>query len=279
MTDMEIPIREYSAPGAGVREMGPGTRPRGTSRRAYIAAALVLAGAVIVAGFARSSTGGSQPATSNVVGSAAGLQSDYVKVVNQVGPSVVEIQTSQGLGSGIVFDSNGDIVTNAHVTAGATAFTVTLPDGRELSATLVGASTADDLAVVHVAASGLQPATFADSSKLVVGDIVLAVGNPLGLQSTVTEGIVSALGRSVPESNTVTLPNVIQTSAAINPGNSGGALVDLNGSVVGIPTLAASDPQMGGAAVGIGFAIPSSVVSNIANQLITYGKVVNAQPA
>jgi S1-C subfamily serine protease len=140
-------------------------------------------------------------------------------------------------------------------------------------------STADDLAVVHVPATGLQPATFADSSKLVVGDIVLAVGNPLGLQSTVTEGIVSALGRSVPESATVTLPNVIQTSAAINPGNSGGALVDLNGSVVGIPTLALSDPQMGGAAVGIGFAIPSSVVSNIANQLITYGKVVNAQPA
>jgi S1-C subfamily serine protease len=120
----------------------------------------------------------------------------------------------------------------------------------------------------------LKPATFGDSSKLVVGDIVLAVGSPLGLQGSVTEGIVSALGRDVPESTTVILKNVIQTSAEINPGNSGGALVDLAGEVVGIPTLAALDPQLGNsAAAGIGFAIPSNDVVAVARQLIAHGRV------
>ena len=112
-----------------------------------------------------------------------------------------------------------------------------------------------------------------------VGDIVLALGNPLGLQSSVTEGIVSALGRTVSEENGVALPNTIQTSAPINPGNSGGALVDLSGSVIGIPTLAASDPQLGGAATGIGFAISSNMVTDIANQLIATGKVQDSHRA
>jgi S1-C subfamily serine protease len=109
--------------------------------------------------------------------------------------------------------------------------------------------------------------------------MVLAIGNPLGLRSSVTNGIVSAVGRTVPEPNNVVLPNVIQTSAAINPGNSGGALVDLQGKVVGIPTLAAADPQLGGAAPGIGFAIPSSLVTNIAGQIITHGHVINSHRA
>jgi S1-C subfamily serine protease len=133
--------------------------------------------------------------------------------------------------------------------------------------------------VLHIDASGLQPASFADSSRLQVGDVTLAIGNPLGLQSSVTEGIVSALGRTVNEDNGVALPNVIQTSAAINPGNSGGALVDLEGQVVGIPTLAATDPEMGGAAAGIGFAIPSNTVRDIAGQLISQGKVTNSHRA
>jgi putative serine protease PepD len=208
---------------------------------------------------------------------AGALQSDFVDVVARISPSVVVIQTASGLGSGIVFDANGHIVTNNHVVAGSTNFTVTLADGRKLKGTLVGTYPAGDLAVIHVTGANLQPATFGDSSKLVVGDIVLAVGNPLGLQSSVTQGIVSALGRSVPESARVRLPNVIQTSAEINPGNSGGALVDLAGDVVGIPTLAALDPQFGDtAAAGIGFAIPSNVAVDVAGQLIAHGRVVTA---
>ncbi|MHB8959079.1 MAG: S1C family serine protease [Candidatus Limnocylindrales bacterium] len=223
-----------------------------------------------------SSTAPTSPATA---GQALALQQDFVSVVKQVNPSVVVIETASGLGSGIVFDSKGDIVTNAHVTAGSRTFKVTLADGRTLDGTLVGSFLGDDIAVIHVNATGLIPATFANSSTLAVGDIVLAIGNPLGLQSSVTEGIVSAIGRTVSEGNGAALPNTIQTSAAINPGNSGGALVDLAGQVVGIPTLAASDPQLGGAAVGIGFAISSNMVTDVANQLITSGKVTNSHRA
>ena len=112
-----------------------------------------------------------------------------------------------------------------------------------------------------------RPATFANSAQVKVGDLVLALGNLLGLRSSVTEGIVSAVGRSVPETDTVTLSSVIQTSAAINPGNSGGALVDLSGQVIGIPTLAAIDPEMGAEAPGIGFAIDSNTVREVATRL------------
>jgi putative serine protease PepD len=132
----------------------------------------------------------------------------------------------------------------------------------------------NDLAVIHLDDATPKPAAFANSSKLQVGDIVLAIGNPLGLRSSVTEGVVSSLGRTVSEGQGVVIPSAIQTSAAINPGNSGGALVDLAGTVVGIPTLAALDPQLGGAqAPGIGFAIPSNTVRTIADQLIATGHV------
>jgi S1-C subfamily serine protease len=215
-----------------------------------------------------------------VAPSALALQQQFVKVVKQVGPSVVLIQTSQGLGSGIVYDANGNVVTNDHVVQGASGFQVTLADGKQYPARLVGSFAADDLAVLHIDAGGLHPAGFADSSQLQVGDVALAIGNPLGLQSSVTEGIVSALGRTVNEENGVALPNVIQTSAPINPGNSGGALVDLQGRVIGVPTLAATDPQLGGgAAAGIGFAIPSNIVRDVAAQLISQGKVTNSHRA
>ena len=128
-------------------------------------------------------------------------------------------------------------------------------------------------------AAGLRPAVFANSSQLRVGDIAMAIGNPLGLSSSVTQGIVSALGRSSSEGSGVTLPNTIQTSAPINPGNSGGALADIQGRVIGVPTLAASDPQLGGAAAGIGFAIPSNTVKDIGGQIVKYGKVVNSHRA
>jgi putative serine protease PepD len=209
----------------------------------------------------------------------SGLEAQYTQIVKQVLPSVVQIETDQGLGSGIVFDGAGDIVTNYHVVAGASSYRVTLSDGRGFGASLVGTFQGDDLAVVRISAGSLHPAAFADSSKIQVGDIVLAIGNPLGLRSSVTDGIVSAFRSGVPEGNGVTLPAVIQTSAAINPGNSGGALVDLDGQVIGIPTLAATDPELGGTAAGIGFAIASNTVVDIANQLIQTGHVTNTHRA
>ena len=127
------------------------------------------------------------------------------------------------MGSDIVFDAKGDVVTNNHVVNKAGGFQVALANARQYRARLVDSFPADDLAVLHIDAGGLHPAVFADSSRLQVGDVALAIGNPLGLQSSVTEGIDSALGRTVNEDNGVALPDVIQTSAAINPGNSGGA--------------------------------------------------------
>jgi putative serine protease PepD len=210
--------------------------------------------------------------------SASAVQADFVNVVNQVRPSVVEITTSAGLGSGVVFDDKGDIVTNAHVVGTAQQFQVTFFDGQTVAATLVGTYPPDDLAVIKVnRAKGVNKLVLDDSSKLQVGDIVMAIGNPLGLASSVTEGIVSFAGRTVSEGNGVVLPDTIQTSAAINPGNSGGALVDLQGRLVGIPTLAAVDPELGGSAAGgIGFAIPSNTVRLVANQLVSQGKVVDS---
>jgi len=214
-------------------------------------------------------------------GAAGSLQSAYINVVNKLRPSVVEIDTGKALGSGIIFDNKGDIVTNDHVVSGAHSFTVTRFDGKTSSASLVGEYPPDDLAMIKVKdTTNLTPATFADSSKLQVGDITVAIGNPLGLQSSVTTGIVSAVGRTVSEGNGVTLPQTVQTSAAINPGNSGGALADLDGAVIGIPTLAAIEPTQqnlgGGAAPGIGFAIPSNTVKMIGDQLASQGKVTQS---
>jgi putative serine protease PepD len=243
---------------------------------------VMLVGALVLAGCTATAASSSSAAAGglDVKPSALALQQQFVQVVKQVGPSVVLIQTDQGLGSGIVFDANGNVVTNNHVVDNAGAFQVTLANGRQYGARLVGSFPADDLAVLHIDAGRLHPAPFADSSRLQVGDVALAIGNPLGLQSSVTEGIVSALGRTVNEDNGVALPNVIQTSAAINPGNSGGALVNLEGQVIGIPTLAATDPQLGGsAAPGIGFAIPSNTVRDVATQLIGQGKVTNSHRA
>jgi S1-C subfamily serine protease len=206
----------------------------------------------------------------------ADFQEQLVRVVDSVSPAVVQIQTAAGLGSGVVYDGKGNIITNAHVVGNFKTFKITLANGT-YDGTLVGSFPANDLAVVKVKGTTPRPATFADSAKLEVGDFALAIGNPLGLRSSVTEGIVSSLGRTVSEGNGIALPSAIQTSAAINPGNSGGALVDLQGRVIGIPTLAALDPQLGGAqAPGIGFAIPSNVAKRIADQLISKGHVVKS---
>jgi S1-C subfamily serine protease len=231
-----------------------------------------------------------QPATTTVAAAAnpgsttpsavIALEQSFTRVVDRVGPEVVQISNPQGLGSGVVFDGRGDVVTNAHVVAGGGPLAVTDSKGATYPATLVGSFAQDDLAVVRAHGASLPSASFAGSRPLQVGDIVLAIGNPLGLRSSVTEGIISALGRVVDEPNGVVLPNVIQTSAAINPGNSGGALVDLQGDVVGIPTLAATDPELrGSAAPGIGFAIPSSLVTDIAGQIVKHGRVVDSHRA
>lgn len=253
---------------------------------------VTLVGILAVAGCTGSSGPKASPGAAKTTSAKAGdsasgpaLQQAYVSVVDKVLPSVVEIRTSKALGSGIMYDTKGDIVTNDHVVGTATSFQVLLPShAQPVKATLVGAYPPDDLAVIKVTNPGtVQPAHFADSSKLDVGDIVLAMGNPLGLSGTVTNGIISATGRTVNEpqggdSPGATLASAIQTSAAINPGNSGGALVDLSADVVGIPTLAAVDQQIGGgsAAPGIGFAIASNTVTTIADQIIKSGRVTNS---
>lgn len=179
--------------------------------------------------------------------------------------------SGSGLGSGVIIDGRGYIITNNHVIAGAKAIQVTLYDGTSLSARLIGTDMLDDLAVVKISTSAKLPvATLGDSSKLQVGQEVLAIGNPLGIIQTVTDGIVSALDRAVSS-----IPDAIQIDAAINPGNSGGALVDLEGNLVGIPTLTAIDPQFQTPANGVGFAIPSNRVRLIAPQLIQTGKVTH----
>jgi S1-C subfamily serine protease len=212
--------------------------------------------------------------------SAATLQDQFVQVVKTVSPRVVQIQTSQGLGSGVVLDSQGDIVTNAHVVGNFRTFQVTLSDSSVHPATLVGTYPQGDIAVVHLTDAKPPPASWADSSKINVGDFAVAIGNPLGLRSSVTEGIVSSVGRTVPEGNGAVITSAIQTSAPINPGNSGGALVDITGRVIGIPTLAATDPEFGGAqAPGIGFAIPSNTARQVAAKLIQSGSVPQAQRA
>jgi putative serine protease PepD len=243
--------------------------------------AAIVAGAIVAgASLATSSTPPSKTTTSAVAPPGFALQGAIVNVVQSVSPSVVQIEDQTGLGSGIVFDAAGDIVTNNHVVSGAKALTVTTSNGRQYPGRVVGSFPPDDLAVIKVSGAHLKPATFADSSKLKVGDLAIAIGNPLGLRSSVTDGIVSAFREAVQEDNNVTLPSVIQTSAAINPGNSGGALVDIQSHVIGIPTLAATDPQLGGgSAPGIGFAIPSNLVKDIAGQIVANGKVVDSHRA
>jgi putative serine protease PepD len=244
--------------------------------RALVAVAIGLAGLVGLTGCGLSGSG--DPASAESAGTAQSvsdgaqqLQDQVIKVVKAVSPAVVQIKTDKDLGSGVVFDNRGDVVTNAHVVDGATSFAVTLSDGARQPADLAGIDRKHDLAVIRIPNASIDSASFADSSKVQVGEFSLAIGNPLGLRTSVTQGIVSSVNREVSEGSGVTLAPVIQTSAEINPGNSGGALVDLSGRVIGIPTLAAVDPQVGGAAPGIGFAIPSNTVTRIATALIPSG--------
>jgi Do/DeqQ family serine protease len=175
----------------------------------------------------------------------------------------------QSAGSGVIFDAkNGYIVTNAHVVDNATEITVTLQDGRDLSASVVGSDVPSDVAVLKVPTDALIQVALGDSTRLEVGDFVVAIGNPFGLQHTVTSGIVSGLGRS--GINPDGYEDFIQTDASINPGNSGGALVNLRGELVGINSAILS---RSGGNIGIGFAIPVNMARSIMDQLIKYGSV------
>jgi S1-C subfamily serine protease len=192
-----------------------------------------------------------------------------------VRPSIVEVYVTlangAALGSGVIVNSQGYIVTNNHVVSGATTIQVILYNGTKEPAQLAGADAAYDLAVLKIAVpqGGLTVATLGDSTQLKVGQEVMVIGNPLGDTQTVTDGIVSALKRTVSEGQSgPTIKNAIQTDAPINPGNSGGALVDLQGNVVGIPTLTAIDPEFNTPANGVGFAIPINRVKTILPQFI-----------
>ena len=264
---------------------------RMTQRARRAAVALVAAAAIGGSGVAVGAATAAPAATVTSASAAqlpavdGGTRASYADVVRQVLPSVALISTGEGLGSGVVLDRSGNIVTNAHVAGNASEFKVQVPgDPAPRAASLVGSYPPDDLAVIRVDdPSGLQPAKFADSAKAQAGDVVLAVGNPLGLSGSVTSGIISATGRVVAEPASdgragATLPDAIQTSAPINPGNSGGALVTTTGEVIGIPTLTAAGSQ-GNQVQGIGFAIPSNLARDIAHQLIASGKVTNSHRA
>jgi putative serine protease PepD len=270
------------------------TRPRMlTAGAALIGAALVGAGggAATYAAFSSSNSktvvrqvtvAGSQPA-------AAGTSLSVGQIYNMASKGVVEItvtsagqatpfggqESHQAQGSGFVYDDSGHIVTNEHVVDGASSISVKLWNGATYKATLVGSDSSTDLAVIKVDApsSVLHPLTLGDSSKVAVGDGVVAIGSPFGLEETVTSGIVSALHRSMNAPNDFTINDSIQTDAAINHGNSGGPLLDLHGRLIGVNSQIESDS---GGSDGVGFAIPSNTVRSIAEQLISSGNVRHA---
>lgn len=234
--------------------------------------------AAVSAGPVASSPVSTSNASTTAATTSATVDTATENAFNKASRSVVYVENvGVGSGSGVIYDASGDIVTNAHVVAGQTSLKVTLSTGKTYPAKLVGIDVADDLAVLKINARGLPAATFATATSYRIAQTVLAIGSPLGLQQSVTSGLISALNRTVQEATGSYLPNAIQTSAPINPGNSGGALVNLNGVVVGIPTLEATDPQNnnGGAAQGIGFAVPSIRVTFVANQIIKTGTVAH----
>lgn len=287
----------FAPPAAG----RPAPRPRtpwiplvGTATAAAVAASLLTAGAT--GAFDAEPPAVSQQAVSQQEPAPAapvaleGDQPDWEAVAAAVRPSVVAIQvrTQQGggEGSGVVIDDEGRILTNHHVVGGALegGLQVGLADGRLFEATVVGTDPTRDLAVIQLVdpPSDLEPAVLGDSDAVVVGEAVMAVGNPLGLDSTVTTGIVSALDRPVTTGDgrdAAVVTNAIQIDAAINPGNSGGPLFDAEGRVIGINSSIASMPGASGGSVGsigLGFAIPSTLAERVAQELVADGSASHA---
>ena len=195
-----------------------------------------------------------------------------VTVVERVAASVVHVSSGRGGGSGFVIAPDGYLLTNAHVVEGGARPRITLHDGTELAASVVGSDPSTDLAVIRALNAAVLPSvTLGDSDALRVGQLVIAIGDPLGFQSTVTTGVVSALGRSLHARDGRLIENIIQTDAALNPGNSGGPLVDTRSRVVGVNTAIIPNAQ------GICFAIPAATARRVAGALIRDGRIRRAQ--
>ncbi len=184
-------------------------------------------------------------------------------------------QETEGEGAGVVYDKKGDILTDQHVVSGATSVTVHFQNGVNAKARVLGQDASTDMAVIRVSvpASELHPITFADSSDAQVGDAVVAIGSPFSLPETVTSGIVSAVGRSIPAPNRYTISGAIQTDAAINPGNSGGPLLDANGAVLGLNDQIDTNSDQSS---GVGFATPGNTDMQVANTIISGKKVMHS---
>ncbi|SNT26214.1 putative serine protease PepD [Actinomadura meyerae] len=286
--------------GTGTAEAGGPAAPGmfGTARRrlAAVGAAAALAlgagagGAAVTLALTHENTVYASPTA--VSGTSSG--GTTAQVAAAVQPSVVSSQarTPSGIsgGSGVILRSDGVILTNAHVVSGAREAAVKFSDGRTATADVVGADSGADIAVIKArGVSGLKPATLGDSDRIAVGDQVLAVGSPLGLDGSVTSGIVSALGREVREDDSepqlppglrgqlsrqeqTVIKNAIQTDAAINPGNSGGALVNASGQVIGVNTAIATSGG-GDGNIGVGFAIPIDAAKKTADEIIAGASV------
>ena len=231
------------------------------------------------------SVGGNDNSESVISAAYTGGELTVAEIAAVASPSVVEISTEtvsthsffsqfiqEGAGSGVILSEDGTIVTNNHVVEGASRITVRTKDGTEYEATLVGADSKTDVAVLKIDATGLTPAVLGDSDSLIVGEYVMAIGNPLGqLGGTVTDGIISALSRDVTiNGETMTL---LQTNAAINPGNSGGGLFNEKGELVGIVNAKSSDTSSTTTIEGLGFAIPINTVKNTVQEILDYGYV------
>lgn len=284
--------------GPGGQPLPPPRRRSGLRTGALLALAVLLAlvfGTGLFAGwqFGRSGVA-SSPISNNAfqsgnssavtVPTPSGSNADAIReaVISKVQPAIVQINVFTGnqqeLGSGVIIDRRGYIVTNNHVVSGASSIQVTLANNQTLPAQVAGTDSVDDLAVIKITppASGLTTLTLGDSSQLRPGQEVLAIGSPLGNAETVTSGIISALNRNVSEGQGgPTLPDAIQTDAPINPGNSGGALVNLQGNLIGMPTLNAVDTEFNTPANGLGFAIPVNRIRYIAQQIVTDGRVTH----